>query len=433
MTNLLTQSFTLASGLVIKNRLVKSAMTEGLAETDQLPNELHFNLYKKWVDGQTGLLITGNVMIDPEQLERPGNIAYSPQHHQKFVQAWQPILAYCKQAQTPILMQLSHPGRQCPAYVHSKPWAPSPVKLDFLGNYGLPHAMSAEEIQLTLERFVAAALAAQEAGFDGVQIHAAHGYLISSFLSPLTNQRQDQWGQDLAGRMKFLCDLIKDLRGKVKPSFTIAVKLNLRDFKKGGFSLDDCSQVILQLNQLGVDLLEVSGGSYEQPVILGRPYSELDTTHDLQKSAYFSTEAQFVRKIAQMPLILTGGIRRRVDANELLANQVCDFIGLARPLCIDPQIGTKLLNSSIEVLPEESSLLFPQPRRAREGEKISTSAILNVLSSLAWYFAQIEGLAKNKNHSAYGPKRALLNYFWGEYSKIIKLKLSKRFSHRSTQ
>lgn len=426
MSSLLQDFYILPNGIQIKNRIVKSAMTEGLAYSDQLPNSLHERLYRHWIEGGAGLLITGNVMVDPEQLERSGNIAYRPQDRNLFIQSWQRILEEARQHNTKVFMQISHPGRQCPGYICKEPWSSSSIKLDFLGNYGQPKEMSEAEIETTIERFAQLAVVAQEAGFDGVQIHAAHGYLVSSFLSPLTNKRMDRWGGTLENRSRFLLEIIRVVCERTSPQFAFSIKLNMRDFKKGGFSLGDCSELIKILNNQKLDLLEVSGGSYEQPVLLGRPYSELDEGATLKSNAYFESEAQQVRTLAKMPLMLTGGIRSSTSMQVLLNQNVCDFIGLARPFCLEPSIAKKVLAGEIVQLPEEDLQVFPKLLPHSEGQRTSTKALLNVMGSLAWYFCQVKGLATGRSRRYFGARRAFFYYVIEEQVKAIKLKIRKR-------
>ena len=169
-------------------------------------------------------------------------------------------------------MQLNHPGRQVMANMGGNAWAPSAIPLAMGKHsklFAQPQAMDKTQIAEVIARFAASAHAAERAGFTGVEIHAAHGYLISQFLSPLTNQRNDRWGGELANRARLLLEVVRAVRERVSPGFCVAVKLNSADFQRGGFSSDDARQVVLMLNDLPVDLIELSGGSYESPAMQG--------------------------------------------------------------------------------------------------------------------------------------------------------------------
>ena len=369
MTDLLAQPLKLACGAVLPNRLCKSAMTEGLADAQLRPTPRLDTLYRRWSEGGAGLLVTGNVMIDRRVLERPGNVALDPARPNAEIMSG--LRSWAKAgtvAGNHLWMQINHAGRQSPWYVTSEPLAPSAVHLKLLGNYRKPRALTEPEILDYIQRYAHVAATAREAGFTGVQIHSAHGYLISSFLSPVTNQRTDAWGGSLENRARMLLETIKATRAKVGPDFPVGLKLNSADFQKGGFSHDECLQVVGWLNAAGLDLLEISGGTYEQPRLLG--YSGQQKTTDgstapmsqqagapivadstRRREAYFLDYATAIRKIAKMPLLVTGGFRTRAGMNEALAQNECDVIGLGRPLCGEPDLPRRLLQSQIEELP----------------------------------------------------------------------------------
>jgi 2,4-dienoyl-CoA reductase-like NADH-dependent reductase (Old Yellow Enzyme family) len=215
-------------------------------------------------------------------------------------------------------------------------WAPSSVALDMGKHsklFAQPVAMSEADIAEVIERFAATAHAAEEAGFTGVQIHAAHGYLVSQFLSPLANRRVDAWGGSLANRARLLLDIVRAVRARVAPGFCVAVKLNSADFQRGGFSEDDARQVLAMLNGERVDLVELSGGSYESPAMQGRT---LDG-RTLAREAYFLEFAKDLAQVASMPLMTTGGISRRAVAEQVLAGGVA-VVGMATALAVAPDL-----------------------------------------------------------------------------------------------
>jgi len=231
-------------------------------------------------------------------------------------------------------LQINHPGRQMQANLGQKAWAPSAVPLD-LGSmsklFSTPHAMTPAVIEEVIQRFTRSARLGELAGFNGVQIHAAHGYLLSQFLSPLTNQRTDEWGGSLENRARLLLDIVKAVRAVVSAEFAVAVKLNSADFQRGGFTADDARKVVEWLNDLGVDLVELSGGSYEAPAMQG----DARDGRTLAREAYFVEFARDIQTVAKMPVMVTGGVRRRPVAESVVASGV-DMVGIGTALAIDP-------------------------------------------------------------------------------------------------
>jgi 2,4-dienoyl-CoA reductase-like NADH-dependent reductase (Old Yellow Enzyme family) len=323
----------LRSGLVVDNRIAKAAMEENMAGTEQLPDERLFSLYRRWGAGGAGLLITGNVMVHAEALTGPGGVVLDDGA------VLQPFADWAKAGKAggaAMWMQINHPGRQVQAQMPGVVWAPSAVGLD-LGKhtkrFGRPVAMTPEQIDATVQRFAVAAVRAEGAGFDGVEVHAAHGYLLSQFLSPLANRRTDQWGGSLQNRARMLCDVVRAIRSRVSSSFAVAVKLNSADFQRGGFEADDARQVIAMLDALGADLVELSGGNYESPAMAGRAAD----ARTQAREAYFLELATDLAKTSLLPLMLTGGITRRETAEKALSNGVA-MIGMATALAVTPEL-----------------------------------------------------------------------------------------------
>lgn len=199
--------------------------------------------------------------------------------------------------------------------------------------FPVPKALSEAEIDALIQRFARTAQLAEQAGFSGVQIHAAHGYLLSQFLSPLSNTRTDQWGGSLENRARLLLDVVKAVRAVVAPEFCVAVKLNSADFQRGGFDAADAQRVVLMLNEQPVDLVELSGGSYEVPAMQG----EARDGRTLAREAYFLEFASQIAAIARMPVMVTGGIRRRAVVEQVLASGVA-MAGIATALAIEPEL-----------------------------------------------------------------------------------------------
>ena len=329
----LSTPLALPNGAVIPNRVAKAAMEENMADAGQVPGPAIRALYSAWARGGAGLILTGNVMIDGRAMTGPGGIVLERDTPREPFAAWASA-ARAHGAQ--VWMQINHPGRQVFAAMKGEAWAPSAVALDIGKHSSLfaqPRAMTEADIAEVVTRFADTARAAEESGFTGVQIHAAHGYLISQFLSPLANRRTDAWGGSLANRARLLLDVVKAVRARVSPGFCVAVKLNSADFQRGGFSEDDARQVLLWLNELPVDLVELSGGSYEAPAMQGRAADG----RTLAREAYFLEFAKDLAAAATMPVMTTGGIRRRAVAEQVLASGVA-MVGVATALAQRPDL-----------------------------------------------------------------------------------------------
>ncbi len=324
---------TLPNGAVIPNRLAKAAMEENMADGDHAPSDELLRLYQRWADGGVGLMITGNVMVDRRAMTGPGGVVLESSQYKNRFEAWSRT---ARSRGAAVWMQINHPGRQMPAAMGQETLAPSAVSMDlgrFSKQFAAPREMSAADIADIQARFVRTAVLAEQFGFDGVQIHAAHGYLISQFLSPITNRRTDQWGGSIENRARLLLDIVREVRASVGPVFAVAVKINSADFQRGGFSADDAKQVVAMLNPMGVDLIELSGGSYEAPAMHGQ-------TRDgrtLAREAYFLEFAKDIASVAQMPIMVTGGIRRLQVAQQVIDGGV-HMAGIATALAINPNL-----------------------------------------------------------------------------------------------
>jgi 2,4-dienoyl-CoA reductase-like NADH-dependent reductase (Old Yellow Enzyme family) len=321
------------NGSSVPNRIAKAAMEENMADADQAPSAQLMRLYQAWADGGVGLLITGNVMVDGRAMTGPGGVVLEDASQLEKFRRWAAV-GRAQGAQ--FWLQINHPGRQMPADLGQQTWAPSAVPLD-LGkmsrHFNTPFAMTEEVIADVIRRFAATARLGEQAGFTGVEIHAAHGYLLSQFLSPLSNRRTDAWGGSLENRARLLLEVVKAVRAAVSPRFTVAVKLNSADFQRGGFSAEDARQVVLLLNGLAVDLVELSGGSYEAPAMQG----DARDGRTLAREAYFVDFAREIRTVAEMPVMVTGGIRRLQVAEQVVAGGV-DMVGIGTALAIAPNL-----------------------------------------------------------------------------------------------
>ena len=323
---------------VVPNRIAKAAMEENMADRGQLPGESLRRLYESWARGGAGLVLSGNVMIDPTALTGPGGVVLDER------QPLEPFRAWARTAMSgggQAWLQISHPGRQVFAAMGQQAVAPSAIGLD-MGAYShlfpVPRALDEAGIAAIVARFVTTARLAEAAGFSGVQVHAAHGYLISQFLSPLTNRRTDAWGGELHNRARLLLDVVKAVRAVVSPGFSVAVKLNSADFQKGGFEAADAVQVVRWLNELPVDLVELSGGSYESPAMQGAPKAGSTAARE----AYFLDFARDIGAVARMPVMVTGGIRRRAVAEQALrpseGRPGVAMVGIASAMAFEPKL-----------------------------------------------------------------------------------------------
>lgn len=387
----LREPLTLPCGQQLPNRIAKAAMTEGLADAGMNATPALETLYRRWSHGGAGLLITGNVQIDRWDLERPGNVVIDGDADRAALARW---ASAAKEGGSRVWMQLSHAGRQAPLYCTPKPVAPSSVGLKLLGAYRTPRALTAAGIRSVIERFVHAATVAQEAGFDGVQVHSAHGYLLSEFLSPVTNRRSDDYGGSLENRARLLLAVVRAVRAAVGSEFGVGVKLNSADFQKGGFSNEECLQVVRWLSDCDVDLLEISGGSYEQPRLLGHsgdPSHAEDKRRDStrRREAYFLEYAALMRAAARMPLMVTGGFRSRDAMVEALASGDTDVVGLGRPLCVDPAFVRRLFEGTTERAEDPGAKLAYGTGKLGPRSSVSALRFVNIFSQMGWYYVQL--------------------------------------------
>jgi 2,4-dienoyl-CoA reductase-like NADH-dependent reductase (Old Yellow Enzyme family) len=341
MTSLIFTPFTLPNGQIIKNRLVKAAMEENLATFEHLPGDELKRLYKSWADGGVGLIITGNVMVDHLAMTGPAGVVLEQDTN---LTSFIDLARLSKTNDTKIWMQINHPGRQVFKKMGGKVLSPSDVALN-MGKHSAmfcsPKPMDESEIQDVIQRFTTAATRAEQAGFDGVEIHAAHGYLLAQFLSPLTNKRNDKWGGSLENRARLLVDIVKSVKAACDDSFAIAVKLNSADFQRGGFDIDDAELVVKMLGELNIDCVELSGGSYEAPAMQGRTADD----RTLAREAYFLEFASKIAKDVSVPIMTTGGVSRYAVAKKVVDSGV-DLVGMASALALTPDLPNQWQNNS---------------------------------------------------------------------------------------
>lgn len=380
--NLLFTPITLPNGTTIKNRFFKSAMSEGMGTRDFQPKKNIATLYKRWAEGGTGLIITGNIMVDPKGTAEPGNIVFDKNSNMEILKNW---ANQGQQHGAKVMVQLNHPGKQAPKTVSKQTVAPSAVPL---GNglnklFSTPRALTTSEVEELVQKFVTSAKVAKEAGFSGVQIHAAHGYLISQFLSPHDNRRTDKYGGSLENRMRFLKEIYLGMREELGENFTIGIKINSTDFKEDGLTEEDSLKTIIELANLGLDFVEISGGTYERPAMMG-------ATSKSTNQVFFAEYSKKLKQKIEIPVVVTGGIRSINAMNTLLNDNTTDFIGIARPLTIDPNIPNKIKQGTYTIV---------ETTRVSTGVK-KLDKIFGSLLGIVYYQVLMQNIAKGKEPKA---------------------------------
>jgi 2,4-dienoyl-CoA reductase-like NADH-dependent reductase (Old Yellow Enzyme family) len=365
----LTDPLTLPCGLELPNRLGRAAMTEGLADARNDPTDRHVRLYEANASGGAGLILTGNAMVDRRHLERARNVVLDSQTDSRALVRW------AEAAGPHALVQISHPGRQTTRFVQSHPVSPSGgAAVELAGLFAKPRALSLEEIVEIRTRFITAGRLAADAGFAGVQVHGAHGYLLSSFLDPELNRRSDEYGGDIKGRAKLLLQIVAAMKAALPDRAAVAVKLDARD---GGE--EDLAWLGERLGEEGADLLEISGGNYEAPAMLG-----LEADGSPIRSAHespFWQGAAAVSGATSVPVMLTGGFRTRAGIDQALESGVADMVGVGRPLAVRPELADEFVRG------ETGQLDRPAPR-------ITGPALIQRLSGAAansgWHRLQMK-------------------------------------------
>ncbi len=383
MNNPLAQPLHLPSGQVLKNRIAKSAMSEALGTYSNHATPKLVELYKRWAASGVGLMFTGNVMIDRRALGEPGNVVIEDESDLPILQQW----AKAATGQGAALwVQLNYPGKQSPKGLNAVNLSPSaiPFKKDMQAFFETPREITALEIQDIIQRFGRSAAICKKAGFSGVQIHGAHGYLVSQFLSPHHNQRTDEWGGSLQNRQRFLMAVYAEIRKQVGADFPVGIKLNSTDFQRGGFTEEESMDTVKVLADAGIDLIEVSGGNYEEPAMNGSYYKpRKDST--VLREAYYLDFTEKVRALVKVPLMVTGGFRTVEGMNAALSTGALDLVGLSRLMAIDPDAPIGLLqgrDSPHTVKPIKTGI-----------KPVDNMGVMEVL----WYTAQLARIAKGGN------------------------------------
>ena len=335
----------LPCGVILKNRIGKSAMSDSLGDGTGHPTDEQNRLYQRWATGGVAVSIIGEVQATSNYAEKPGNLVLNAASD---LAKFRKLAEHGGENDMQVWLQLGHAGAL--SYVPtSRPKGPS--DLDLPGLHCV--ALSLDEIHQLPSEFANTAKLAQQAGFGGVQIHAAHGFLLSQFLSPLFNKRSDEYGGTIANRMRLLLETIAQTRAAVGPHFPIAVKLNSSDQLEGGFEEEDALKVVAALDTSSVDLIDISGGTYFPGV--------KSASDGAGRGPYFIEFAKRARKMTTRPLMLTGGFKTRMQAEDAIESGAVDVVGLARALTLVPSLPNLWMS---EQMPEPQ---FPRFSDAPEG------------------------------------------------------------------
>lgn len=400
---------------MFKNRIIKGAMSEALANDAGQPNQAHLKLYEAWAKGGLGCAITGNVMVDFRAKNEPGVVVVETERDLEKLKAWANIGKRHGMIQ---LVQLSHPGRQCPKGLNKETVAPSAVPFSpaLAMSFGTPRELREDEILDIIQRFASSAAICEKAGFEGVQLHGAHGYLISQFLSPLTNKRQDQWGGNIENRMRFLMQTYQAVRAATSDNFIVSVKLNSADFQRGGITEEEVITVFKAMDEVGIDMIEISGGTYEAPAMAGVK-AEKRKASTVAREAYFLDFAEKIRQEVNCHLMVTGGFRTAAGMNAALDSGACDFVGIARPFAVEPDLGNRLVaGQNVRYAVEKIKTGIPM---------IDKMAIMEII----WYAAQFKEIAKgNQPNPKLSPLKVFFNYVKGNVKAVIKGQINSRKS-----
>jgi 2,4-dienoyl-CoA reductase-like NADH-dependent reductase (Old Yellow Enzyme family) len=317
--------------VVLPNRFVRSATWEGMATEKGEVTEQLCGLMQRLARGGVGLIITGHAYVLPGGQAGPWQLGVDSD---RLVPGLSDMAGAVHEAGGRVVLQLAHAGCQAPGKLTGQDPA-GPSALDKEADGFACREMRDAEIAEVREAFAAAALRAQKAGLDGVQIHAAHGYLLSQFLSPYFNRRTDDYGGSLENRARLLVEVVQAVRERIGPGYPILAKINAQDFLQPGLTTDEMVQVCLLLERAGLDCVELSGGT---PLSGDYVPVRKAKVRSKEENVFYLQEAQEYKKRVSLPLILVGGIRSLSTARDLIAHDVADYIALARPLIREPEL-----------------------------------------------------------------------------------------------
>ena len=321
------------NGLHISNRFVRSATHEWLAEDDGTPTPAIGDMYEELAKHEVGLIISGYSYVNPagKSSKRQQGI-----YDDRFIGPYRQITERVHKYDSRIALQVVHGGRQAlvtPEYPQTM--APSAVMDTSSGK--MPQAMTEEQILGTIEDFAQAVRRAQEAGFDAAQLHVAHGFLLSSFISPYTNRRTDEWGGSVENRTRIILEIIRRARELVGDDFPIMVKMNATDgFGNKGLDAPECVEIAVALERAGVCAIEVSGGIMEAGEVMSRR-----AVNSPEGEAYFRDYARMIKQAVGIPVMLVGGMRSRAVMEEMLEGGYADMVSVSRPFIREPDLVVK--------------------------------------------------------------------------------------------
>jgi 2,4-dienoyl-CoA reductase-like NADH-dependent reductase (Old Yellow Enzyme family) len=317
------------NGMKLANRFVRSATWEGLANQEGSVTPKLTKMMVELARGEVGLIISGYTFVSPEGQSSPGQLAI---YDDRFVPGLRAMVEAVHAAGGRIALQIVHGGRFGDfALTGLKPIGPCAVGTE---GHATCRAMNKEDIANLVSAFTRAALRAKQAGFDAIQIHAAHGYLFSQFLSPALNQRSDEYGGSLENRARFLIEAVRSIRKAIGPAYPLLVKLNSEDFMEGGLTRDEAVQVAAMLEAASIDGIELSGGTVASPEKLQPPRPGKLKIPDGE--VFYREAARLYKQKVRVPLMLVGGIRSIETAERLVRDGVTDYISLSRPLICEP-------------------------------------------------------------------------------------------------
>lgn len=340
------------SGKVAKSRFLKAAMTERLSSWDQhdptkrgTPSKELIQVYKTWGEDAFGIILSGNLLVNTMDLEAPGNPILSRDSMSEGKrEAFSAMAKAAKANGSLFIAQLSHAGRQVAEFIQPHPVSASDVKLDDrMGmSFAKPEPMTEERIKKTVDEFAFAAEECHKAGFDGVQLHGAHGYLLAQFLAKSTNKRTDKYGGSLENRSRIIFEIIDEIKKRVNdPSFSLGIKINSVEFQSGGFDTKECAELCRKLEAAGLDFVELSGGTYEELA-----FAKRDSTQ--KREAFFLEFADVIRPaLSKTKIYVTGGFRTGKAMVDAVNGGSTDGIGLARPVCAETTICKDLIANKV--------------------------------------------------------------------------------------
>ncbi len=319
------------NNLDVKNRFIRSATWEGMATQDGFPTKKLIDLMVELAKNEVGLIITGHTYVILEGRTSPWQLAI---YDDKFILPLKEMVEAVHKEGGRIVIQLTHAG--CFGAHHLIGLTPlGPSDLDVEGLHHPCKAMSIEDIKRTIDAFVKGAIRAKMAGFDGVQLHAAHGYLLSEFLSPFFNKRSDEYGGPLENRARIIFEIIQGIRDELGKEFPLLIKINSDDFLEKGFNKEEAVRLCTMLEEKGIDAIEISGGTKFSGKFLPVRKGLIKTPED---EGYYKEVAYVIKKKISIPLILVGGIRSFEVAEKYVNEGICDFISLSRPLICEPDL-----------------------------------------------------------------------------------------------